>query len=228
LSAAIDYKLALSFKIENAFTTAAQSYGALFGWEATVYPAESALIVNVPTAEDGTHYQYVMNTITKAWCRFKGWEAEAFCVFNKALYYTVGTNVHKAWTTRADAGTNIDAFAQQAFSYLGSSGQSKQVKMFRPVIVTTGSVAYLTGIDVDFATGSLLGSVSYTAPSGSTWGTAVWGTAVWSGGQTVVKKWTGPASYPGRAISPKVRVITNSVTVQWVASDLIYERGAAL
>ena len=32
-SAAIDYKLALSFKIESAFTTAARSYGSTFGWK---------------------------------------------------------------------------------------------------------------------------------------------------------------------------------------------------
>lgn len=52
-SASVDAKFALSAKIETAFTAAARSYGADFGWRAYVYPAQSALIVNIPI-EAGT------------------------------------------------------------------------------------------------------------------------------------------------------------------------------
>ena len=36
------------------------------------------------------HEQYVMNTITKAWCRFTEWSAEDFAVFNGELYFCAG------------------------------------------------------------------------------------------------------------------------------------------
>ena len=48
-TAALDSKFALSAKIEDAFTTAARTHGADHSWRACVYPAQSALIVNIPT-----------------------------------------------------------------------------------------------------------------------------------------------------------------------------------
>ena len=97
-SATIDYRYALSFKIEPTFTASARSYGSVFGWKSIVYPGQNALIVNVPKAEDGEHEQYVMNTITKSWCRFQEWDAEDFAIFNGELYFTSGTAVYKAWS----------------------------------------------------------------------------------------------------------------------------------
>lgn len=47
-SASVDPKFALSRKIEDAFTSAARQYGADPSWRTHLYPAQSALIVNIP------------------------------------------------------------------------------------------------------------------------------------------------------------------------------------
>ena len=216
-------KLALSFKIESTFTDTARTYGAVFGWDAIVYPERAALIVNVPLEENGTHYQYVMNTITKAWCRFTDWPAEDFAVFNKQLYFTTGTKVVLAWSGRADSGSNIVAYGKTAFSYFGSPGKRKRFALFRPVLAVNGSLAFLTNIDVDFADTSLLGSATYSVTVGAVWDTSVWDGAYWAPGLEVLKQWTSPAAYTGQAGAGKIRISTGNLQVQWVSSDYVYE-----
>lgn len=227
-SAVIDYKMALSFKIEQAFTEAGRTYGSTFGWEATLYPAQSALVVNVPLAEDGTHYQYVMNTITKAWCRFKAWNAEAFAVFNGELYYTTGTKVVKAWTGAIDGADNIEAYGKTAFSYFGTPGTQKHFDMFRPVLAVNGPINFLTDIDVDFEDNEITGTASYSVTSGAQWDVSLWDQSYWASGLEVVKNWTSPDEWSGFCAAGKVKIATNSLTVQWMSCDYLYKRGGVL
>lgn len=227
-SSTIDYTVAISDKISPAFTEAAKLYGATFGWKAVVHPAQAALLVNVPIAEDGEHEQYVMNTFTGAWCRFKEWDAEDFEIFDKDLYYTAGTVVYKAWTGRIDGADNIVTYAKQAFSYLGSSGLLKDFKMMQPVLAVNGSLSFLTDIDVDFRDGPIAGTASYTVVSGALWDVGLWNQGFWAPGIEVVQQWTSPAEYMGYCVAGKIKVVTNSLTVQWMATMYLYERGNSI
>lgn len=228
LSASIDYKMALSFKIENAFTDAARSYGTTFGWCAYIYPAQSALIVNVPIAEGGEHEQYVMNTITKAWCKFKEWDAEDFAIFNGLLYFTTGTKVVLAWFGRIDGADNIVAYGKTAFSYFDSIGQSKQFKMFRPVLAVNGSLSFLTDIDVDFSDNPITGTATYSVVSGAQWDVSNWDEGYWAAGLEITKNWTSPDEYTGYCASGKIKIATNALTVQWMSNDFVFESGGII
>lgn len=223
LSSIIDSKSALSFKIQNAFTTASGLYGANFGWETIVYPAQSALIVNVPFAEDGVHYQYVMNTINKSWCQFIGWNAEDFCVSAGQLYFCSGTAVYKAWTGTIDGTNNIVAYGKQAFSYFGSPGQLKQFKLYRPILAVNGTCSFLTDIDIDFNDEPIAGTATFTPSSGGQWSVSNWNQANWASGLEIIKDWTSPAEWPGMAASGKIKISTGSLMVQWMANDMMYE-----
>lgn len=223
LSSIIDNRSALSFKIENAFTTASGLYGANFGWEAIVYPAQSALIVNIPFAEDGVHYQYVMNTITKAWCRFIGWDAETFCISAGQLYFCSGTTVYKAWTGQIDGTNNIIAYGKQAFTYFGAPGTLKQYKLYRPVLAVNGTLAFLTDIDVDFKDEAISGTATYTPSATGLWSVSTWNNANWAGGLEIIKDWTSPSEWTGTAVSGKIKISTGSLMVQWIANDMMYE-----
>jgi hypothetical protein len=227
-SEAIDFKLALSFKIENAFTAAARSYGSNFGWEAVVYPGHAALIVNIPISEGGEHEQYVMNTITKSWCKFKEWDAEDFCIFNGELYFTTGTKVVKAWTGTIDGTDEIVAYGKTAFSYFGMEGLQKQVKMFRPVLSVNGPLTFLTDLDVDFQDNIIEGVATYTVTSGAQWDVDNWDEGYWASGLEVVKNWTSPNEYQGYCASGKIKVNSNSLMVQWMSNDFMFEVGGAL
>lgn len=227
-SASIDYTVALSNKIENAFNNAARSYGTIFGWEAVVYPAQSALIVNVPMAEDGEHQQYVMNTMTKSWCKFTDWDAEDFAILNAELYFTTSNKVVKAWTGKADGTSNIEAYGKTAFSYFGSPGEQKQIMMFLPTLAVNGNINFLTDIDVDFEDTPITGSATYTVTSGAQWDVSNWDDSYWAAGLEVTKDWTSPSSFTGYCASGKVKIATNSLTVQWMSCSYMYTRGGAL
>ena len=222
-SAMVDNRPAMTNIIEKAFNDASASYGSNFGWEAIVYPAKSALVVNVPFSEDGTHEQYVMNTITKAWCRFTSWNAETFAVFNGELYFAKGTGTYKAWNGTSDNGNNIEAFAKTAFSYFGDMNSQKRLNMFRPVLATNGSLSFLTDIDVDFKDTEITGTATYNVPTGAIWGTSTWDNAFWASGMDIVKEWTSPDENLGYCVSGKVKIVTNSLTIQWISNDMMFE-----
>lgn len=224
-SASIDYKLALSFKIEKAFNEAARIYGSNFGWSAYVYPGRSALIVNVPIAEDGEHEQYVMNTITKAWCKFKEWDAEDFTIFDSNLYFCSGTEVKKAWSGQVDGDNDIIAYGKTAFSYFGKPGLMKDFVLYQPVLTVNGTLSFLTDIDVDFSENAMNGTATYSVTSGAQWDVDNWDAGFWAAGQEVVKQWTSPDEYPGYCASGKVKISTSSLTVQWMASNWVYQPG---
>ena len=227
-SATIDHKSAISYKIENAFTDAARTYGNTFGWKTTLFPAYGAMIVNVPISEDGEHQQYVMNTITKAWCKFTDWDAEDFIVFSGELYFTVGTTVVKAWTGQIDGSDNIVAYGKTAFSYFNKQSQQKRFVMFRPVLAVNGELLFLTDIDVDFQDTEISGSATYSVTAGAIWDVANWDEAYWAAGLEVVKSWTSPNTNIGYAAAGKIKIETNDLIVQWMACDYVYESGGIM
>lgn len=227
MSASIDRSKALSDKIIKSFNEAASLYGSTFGWQVTVYPAESALIVNIPVTEGGTHKQYVMNTVSQAWCEFSGWNAEAFLVFNGLLYYCSGTSVSKAWTGHSDVGgINITANGKTAFHYFGP--EQKRVTMFRPLFMTNGSLNFNVGLNMDFEDGGPIDTAVYTVPPSALWDSAIWDVDIWAVDLLVIKDWRTPASKMGFRASGVVRVATNGLTVQWAATDYLMEKGDIL
>lgn len=227
-SVTIDNRPALSDKIKNAFNDAARLYGDTFGWEAINYPAQSAMLFNIPIMEDGEHEQYVFNTITKAWCKFKEWDAETFAVYNQELYFATSTKVVKAWTGASDGGSNIIAYGKQAFSYFGQRGKEKRLTLFRPVLAVNGSVSFLVGVDTDFRDRPISGVATYTAVSTGIWNQSTWNNANWAGGMEIVQNWTSPSANVGYCFAGKIKIATDTLTVQWMSSDYVYEPGGIL
>lgn len=217
-------QFALSYKIQNAFTDAAKNYGTVFGWRAIAFPKQDALIVNVPHVEDGVHQQYVMNTITKSWCRFTEWDAEDFAIMGGELYFVKGTVVYKAWTGTTDNGDSIEFYAKQAFQDFGYT-QQKHVKLFMPFLVTTGNISYGADIDVDFKDEPINGTVTYATTARGVWDTSLWDRGYWATSSESVRQWSSPSEWQGRWIAGKIKIVSNLTTAQWMGASLLYELG---
>ena len=224
-SASIDYKLSLSYSIEPTFNADARAFLDVFGWEAMIFPEQSALIVNIPNAEDGLHYQYVMNTVTKAWCRFTSWPIETFGILNGELFGSVGTGTRKLWTGTIDGADSIVFYCKQAFSYFDSFGLLKKFKMYKPNLIVKSSISFFTDFDVDFRDTPITGSASFTGVVGSLWGVAKWNSGTWSGSENIVRQWSSPAEWEGYCAAVKLKVTTKTTTVKWLANDVIFEYG---
>jgi hypothetical protein len=227
-TANINNKLAITNKIENSFNEASRSYNSNFGWEIINYPSQSAMIFNIPIAEDGTHEQYVMNTITKAWCKFKSWDAETFAIFNGELYFATSTKVVKAWTGYIDGTNNITVYGKTAFSDFGNKLMQKRFVMFRPVLAVNGNISFSADLDIDFSDKTLAGPSTSSAIAGAVWDTSLWDNSYWGSGQTIVKDWITPDNAIGYYASGKIQIASNNLIVQWLSDDFVYEAGGIL
>lgn len=226
-SATINRAAALTAKIDTAFTEAATLYSANPGWQVIAYPQGSFVLVNIPVTAAYT-IQYVMNSITGAWCVFKGWTANAWEVFNETLYFASDTKTAKAWVGKSDFGAAIVGRAQQAYSYFGQRARQKHFKLARPIVSIDGTVTLSMGFDADYAL-SGFSSVSTTAPSlGSVWDSAKWDQVTWGYDTETKREWATVFAKECYAAAFRLQVATSSVTLRWSATDFVYEAGGVL
>lgn len=229
LSATIDYKMALTNKIEQAFVESARTYFGNQGWDMTILPNQSAFIFNIPTLNDGeSSEQYIMNTTTKMWCRFTGWNASAFEVFADELYFAGEDRVAKAWTGRSDHGTDITAYARTAYQNFGNSTQLKFWGLFRPMVLTDGTLDFSMGLSVDFSPNAALIPTSFTPVTGAIWDVSLWDDSFWAQGLEIKADWRTPSAPPGYWAAMLFQVSGNSLEVQWVANDYTYQIGGVV
>ena len=220
-------RVALTDKIQEAMSGAVISYGSNFGWQVIPFPKQDALFLNVPVNVNANQQQYVMNTITKQWCNFTGWYANCFELFGDSLYFG-GTNyIAKAWDTFADAGQAIPTSGLQAFNYFGSPAQLKRFTMIRPTFYASSPPAVNGQINVDFDKSPATATLSAASAIGGIWDTGVWDSALWGAGLELSRLWQG-ASGVGYCGAPNVNTNTNSIQLQWLATDIVMEPGAIL
>lgn len=217
-------KIAISDKISGLVTQSTTDYKDNFGWEVINFPTENMLIFNVPLSSGQESHQYVMNTITGAWCRFKGWNANCFCLMNDELYFGANGVVCKAWQTNADNGANIDVDAMTAFNYFGTP-QNKIFKMARLFISANGNPAFTLGLNVDYDDTDTTTETTFTSFV-SYWDTALWDSGIWSG-QAIYKDWQTLNGYGGAA-AIRMKLSSNGLDMRWSATEYVYESGGVI
>lgn len=224
----IDRASQISFNIDGAFLDAADAYSGVIGWQMVTHKSANLLMVNIPVVLDGLAYQFSMNTITKAWCRFVGWNASCWVDFNGMLFYAAGTATYKAWNGLDDAGTPITCTVLQAYSPYGARYQ-KKVTMVRPNFGSAGSSSVVMALDSDFKTFSGSTQITY-APSavGAIWGVGLWDTGIWDGGASIFdSKWITVPGDLGYLHSFRLQVTTSSGNFVWTSTDFAH-RGAGI
>lgn len=220
--------LAASDKIVNIFNADVLSYKSNYGWQPLIHPIGQKLIINVPQIEGGAAHQYVMNTDTKAWTKFTGWNAVCFESFGDDLYYGGDTVVFKADTGNDDDGSDIVAICQQAYNYFGSPGEVKHFKMVRPVITSDAvNIKPSVILNVDYAQAWTPSNGSYSAAPGSEWDVAPWNTSSWVSGMAVTQEWLGVDGV-GYAGSLRMAISCRGFSASWQSTDYVYEPGQVL
>lgn len=214
-------QVAITANINTAMNKAARSYSANFGWELTAYAKGVMALLNVPIQEGQTQHQYVMNTLTGAWCRFLDLNANCWAVFRDNLYF--GGNdglVYQADTGAVDIDQPIDAVGQCAYNNLGEPGRQKQVAMLQPLITTDSNTRPALGVSTDFADNATLGTPSSAETSSALYDVAVWDDALYPVEARNIADWTAVACAPGQAISVHFRSrigSENSISIWGVA-----------
>lgn len=224
----------ISNKIINLVTSDVANYSENFGWEPCLYPNGDKLIVNVPQSPGRIQYQYVMNTITGAWCRFTGWNANTFENFNTSLFFggNLGATANSAFVARCDTGFSDDGGyifgeAKPAFQYFGFPGYQKQITMARPIFRLSGNLQATLAMDMDFADNYPVATPSFSGSAGTLWNTSLWNTFLWGDTPSIKKDWQGVTGV-GDAGTLHMRIVNNMTPVSWQAVQYVFKRGGIL
>ena len=228
-SSRLDPNVALSDKIQGAFALATSTYQNNFGWVMIYNAKNNALIVNVPIST-GSQEQFVMNNITKAWCKFTGWPANCFTIYNDDLYYGGTDYVAKAWTIGntgyVDNTDNISGRALKAFNYFETRGVKKYFTRARPSLYSNGSPGINLSINVDFSQADSTAAIAYTPGSFALWDTAKWDNATWGSGDVVQANWQGVTGI-GYCAGIQMNTSSKNLSLQWASTDVVYQTGWA-
>lgn len=249
LSSTLERSSAITYQISSQFVDDFENFGSNYGWEMTLYTERNLLVVNIPgAAPDGTNAQYVMNTLTGAWCRFLGWNASCFVDFEGQLLFGkpeqqnfVILSSGKVLTVSAslivlgfssgfvvaqgfyggadDAGQPVTGTVMTAYNYLAETLANKGLKMMRPNLTITNS---LDDISVAIST-------DFRALATSDYAEIEFETPPLSPPKFVpALQWMTPASIPGFAVSAAMAIDTLTAKVRLASFDLLFELGSGV
>ncbi len=238
-AAATEARTAISANINSAFQSSAAAYKDNFGWQCMPYDASSLLVINIPIVEDGQSEQYVMNSVTGAWCRWTGMSAGCWGIFGGLLYFGGNGTVYLADTGYRDNGAAITGDLLTAFSNFRAPGRVKHFLMCRPYFREAVNVAPQVDILTDFDD-----SVPTSTPTDidsqwptAQWGSALWGTAKWGKSQKIRIGWAGSKGI-GIFGAVRLRMVTSdnssnigptsTSTLQVLGFDVLHETGGIL
>ena len=220
-------RVAFTDKITDAMADAASQYASNFGWDLTHYPNGAMLILNVPTADGSDQHQYVMNTITGAWCRFKDIEANCWAILNGEPYFGGDGFVGKLWGVFADNSTNINGDLKQAFNYFRARGVMKDFKAVRPIFASNGSPSVLATLNMDYEDNEASAALTFSPTTYAVWDSAVWDTGVWGGGLSPIKNWQTVGG-TGTCAALRLKTAANGLEVRFQVADYLYEAGSVI
>jgi hypothetical protein len=228
-SSRLDPRVALSNKIQGAINQATTNYGgdhAAVGWQVYYNAKHNAVWINVPVAE-GQQEQYVMNTITRSWCKFQNWPANCWETLNDNPFYGGDGVVVSAWDeSYSDGISNIFTNVFQAFNYFDSRGVKKYFTRARPSIFTNGAPSVFVGMNVDFDVEDTAATLSLSPSSVGLWDSGKWDSAFWGSGLEITNNWQGITGI-GYCGSIQLKSASSGLQIEWASTDVVFQAGWA-
>ena len=224
-SVTVNNSIAITDKIRNAMRGAVQLYGSNYGWQLELYSSQSMLILNVPKGD--TAAQYVMNTLTGAWCQFNSMNAVYWAIFNNEPYFGGDGFVGYALNNGDDNGSAIQHSFLQAYSYFGRDSQVKKVQSVRPTYSQSGEVIIEGCLSVDYREQVPAQLNSALIGSPAVWDVSLWDVGLW-GGETIVSGWQLIGGGVGLAFALRFNSTTLNAEVKYLATTYLVEQGGVL
>jgi len=222
--------VAISFPIEDAWKDAIANRSVSYPVSATLWQAQTLLIVGTPATTNGRPISFAANARTGAWSRITGWDVRCSALYDDVFYF--GNNdgeVLKGDTGGTDNGTAYTATYVPKFSY--SSVKRGAV---------TAGITYKAPNEVHF---DLYAHSDYevdpmdppnpaSVPGTSTWGSGVWGTFVWGGSGELKSftEWQQVRAF-GYSLAPALQIASNQtglIEFEFAAMRLRSEQGYVL
>lgn len=193
-----------------------------YRWQLFVYPAGAMAFLNAPQAGNVETQQWVVNTITGAWGRFRAIPANHWCLFDGIAHFGGNGAVYRYGAASSDAGKAIVGEIKSGFSTFKTAAQ-KRFTMIRPVISANGDPRPVMSLDTDYGDVSPAALVAVPTTE-ATWDVSLWDASVWGGGSRVNQRWTVCGAI-GVSAAFRYKSSTVGFDIELHAVDLIVEAG---
>lgn len=224
MSGVVQQAAIVTEKIDTSLAEAWAVYKNNFGWQMKYAQDLGWLLLNVPAATGSFQQQYVMNTKTRAWGRFRDWSANCWEVHDGNLYFgTNGKVIQAATSAQSDDGADIQVDVRQAFSTFGGPGL-KHFKIYRPLINSDGNLGLAFGFNVDFDDRIPTNIPAVTSIAFAEWDVASWDDFFWGGDTVPVGNWQSAGAL-GTYGSVRIKGAANETAVRWYGTDVVLEPG---
>lgn len=215
-------------KIVKAAKEMAVAHDEEFGWEAVLYPRGALFVVNVPLGS-GLFHQHVRNTNTGSWCRFEGWNAQAFEVHDDALFFGLADGrVFQGDVGTSDDGDFITFEAVPA--YQNPTQRSRRIQLTAAEMVTNYTFPnYITIEGLADYDNPILPPISDPPESPPPlWDEAEWDISPWSSGETQVTKGWQSIMANGYAVTANFRLRSRAQKVLWYSINYLARAGGTM
>jgi len=220
-------------KLAGAMREAAPRYRGNYGWQVTVHARGNKILCSVPIETNAQYEQHVINTQTRAACRFTGWPMRCMAVFAGDLYGGTLGKVYKLDIGRADDAdgtpTAIAVRVKTAFTNF-ETPRLKHVTAVRPLLRVSETLTASYTLAVDFADkdGSVVSSIG-TPAAVPLWDVALWDSAYWSLEATAVpsRRWQMLGGR-GSDFSVGLTVNIRDQKLEWLSTDYLVEAAARI
>ncbi len=203
------------------YRTLTNTYQGLWGWQLVVEPSIPALVCNVP-APGGLQLIYPLKS--KAWSTFTGWATNGLSIQQSNTIAGIGTRAVKLFTGTSDNGTVIVASLITAPRRYNRAGDTR-LTLYRNFFQHSGAASTRTAFPHNLATTNLAATLT-AAVSGAVWDTALWNNAFWVSGDAFQRNWENTQAEIGREHSLALEVTLTSGTLNWLETDLLWQRAA--
>jgi len=168
-------------------------------WNVFLVPNESILVIQVPQNQYGVYVQYVMNTITGAWCSFTNMNMVATGMFGNQLYYADNSGqiikgLFGNYDNSDSSGLNgyaIEADVQTAFNAFGTPAQLKKFQMVRPIFLAPNAPSVKLQLNTQYSVANVSGAPAFNDPTSGVWDTSNWNSAYFAGAANTYQAWVG-------------------------------------
>jgi hypothetical protein len=228
-SVSVDAQVAITDKIQNSVSVAADAYSQNFGWQLCLFEDLNMVILNVPQG-NGANYQYVQNTITGSWAKFTGWDATVWLHSLRGLYFATGTTVRQAWVGHLDNESNIAADVILSFQYFGDKAANKYFTMVKPYLFSNGNPSIKYGLCPDFQQLEPEGDFNYELPTGMIWGQMVWGqpSMIWGGDLRPITGGWHTVGAVANTAALRLKIQNNGADVRFMNVSYVFNHGNVL
>jgi hypothetical protein len=218
-------RVAITDKIRRAFSEAYDDAETAANWQVQEYPVGKLLIINVPTVEDTSSMQFVMNSNTGAWCRFTGINANCWALKGTDLFFGAPDGNVYRYSSTTDDGANIEGVAVHAFSKFGTD-RTKYFKRIRPLIFGPTGYRPAVGLALDYSEEMSTVAAPAATTSGTEWDFGDWDTTDWAPPSRTSALWQ---AMRGEGFSAAVVIGVNTPEkITYNGSTLLFEVGDAL